>query len=192
LSEIGGESVNTASLKREILESLKDREYRDAFKEENVFTSICFQIRALREQREKSQKELGRLVIPMMAPERISILEDPNAETKPTVATLLRLADAFDVGLDIRFVPFATVIDRSVHTDMKELEVQSFDKELPAIELAIEAELADKKDVARVGEPTDQWEMLKGKGQGEIQQEANASRGWGEMNNRNNPFERVA
>jgi hypothetical protein len=91
LSEIGGESVNTASLKREILESLKDREYRDAFKEENVFTSICFQIRALREQREKSQKELGRLVIPMMAPERISILEDPNAETKPTVATLLRL-----------------------------------------------------------------------------------------------------
>ena len=115
--------MNTASVKRELLESLKDREFRGAFKEENVYTGICFQIRALREQREKSQKELGRMVEPNMAPERISILEDPNAETKPTVTTLLRLADAFDVGLDIRFVPFATVLDRSVHTDTKDLEV---------------------------------------------------------------------
>jgi transcriptional regulator with XRE-family HTH domain len=137
--------VNTSLVKRDLLNSLKDKEFREAFKLENVYTGICFQIRALREQREKSQRELGQLA--NMAQERISILEDPNAETKPTLATLLRLADAMDVGLDVRFVPFSTVLDRSVHTDMKCLEVASFDQELWSMELAIEAELAEQKNI---------------------------------------------
>jgi transcriptional regulator with XRE-family HTH domain len=182
--------VNTSLVKRDLLNSLKDREFREAFKLENVYTGICFQIRALREQRTKSQKELGKLA--RMAQERISILEDPNAETKPTLTTLLRLADALDVGLDVRFVPFSTVLDRSVNTDMKELEVQSFDKELPALELAIEAELADKKDAVSVRAQVDQWEMLRGKRREEIKEEANPSRGWIEIKNRDNTFERTA
>jgi hypothetical protein len=78
-----------------------------------------------------------------MAQERISILEDPNAESKPTLSTLLRLADAADVGLEVRFVPFSTVLSRSVHTDMRGLEVDSFTDELPILEgkIAFEAAL---------------------------------------------------
>lgn len=126
--------MSIASIKRDLLESLKDREFRGSFRWEHVYATICFQIRALREQREKSQKELGRLVKPTMAQERISILEDPNAETKPTIATLLRIADGLDIGLDIRFVPFGTVLDKSVRTNMKDLEVKSFSDELPELE----------------------------------------------------------
>jgi len=135
--------VSIASTKLDILDSLKDREFRAAFNLENVYTTICFQLRALREQREMSQGEFGKQVKPIMAQERISILEDPNADSKPTLNTLLRLADAADVGLEVRFVPFSTVLTRSVHTDMSELEVDSFTDELPRLEaqIAFEATL---------------------------------------------------
>lgn len=132
--------MNTALVKHDLLQSLNDKEFREAFNLENVYTSICFQIRALREQRGKSQKQLGRMIHPMMAQERISILEDPNAETKPTLATLLRVADGFDVGLEVRFVPFSTILKRSVETDMEKLQVESFKEELPSLEAQIESE----------------------------------------------------
>ncbi len=133
--------MNTVTAKQDLLESCKEREYRDALNVENVYGGICAQIRALREQREMSQAQLGRKA--NMAQERISILEDPNAETKPTLNTMLRIASAFDVGLDVRFVPFSTVLDRSTNTNQRSLEVESFDDELPAIEkdLAVERAL---------------------------------------------------
>lgn len=117
---------------------MKDREFRAAFNVENVYTTICFQLRALRDQRGLSQGAFGRNV--RMAQERISILEDPNAETKPMLNTLLRLADGLDVGLEVRFVPFSTVLERSTHTDMREMEVESFEDELPRLEKTIASE----------------------------------------------------
>jgi transcriptional regulator with XRE-family HTH domain len=126
--------LSIATTKRDLLNSLKDREFRAAFNLENVYTTVCFQLRALREQREMSQAEFAKEVKPKMAQERISILEDPNADSKPTLNTLLRLADAADIGLEVRFVPFSTVLARSVHTDMRELEVDSFTDELPSLE----------------------------------------------------------
>jgi transcriptional regulator with XRE-family HTH domain len=135
--------LSIATTKRDLLNSLKDGEFRTAFNLENVYTTICFQLRALREQREMTQGKLGKAA--HMAPERISILEDPNAESKPTLNTLLRLAGALDVGLDVRFVPFSTVLMHSVNTDMQELEVISFDDELPALEQQIAFEEAVEK-----------------------------------------------
>jgi transcriptional regulator with XRE-family HTH domain len=139
--------LSIATTKRDILNSLKDREFRAAWNLENVYTTICFQLRALREQRDMSQGAFGKAVKPKMAQERISILEDPNAESKPTLNTLLRLADAADVGLEVRFVPFSAVLSRSVHTDMRELEVDSFVDELPSLEeqIAFEAFLESLK-----------------------------------------------
>ena len=137
---MGVQSVSTALVKLDLLNSLKaDPEYRHAWNLENVFTTVCFQIRALREQRGWSQARMGEQA--HMAQERISILEDTNAKTKPTLATLLRLADGLDLGLDVRFVPYGTVIDRSVNTDLKRLEVSSFDDELPEIERQLKEEI---------------------------------------------------
>ncbi|HEY4901439.1 MAG TPA: helix-turn-helix transcriptional regulator [Terriglobales bacterium] len=142
--------MNTSSIKRDLLESLKDREFRQAFNLENVYATICFQLRALREQRGLSQAGLGRTA--KMAQERISILEDPNADTKPTLNTLLRLADGLDVGLDVRFVPFSTVLDRSVHTDIKGLEVPNFTEELPSLEREINHDLRREQIVATLAQ----------------------------------------
>jgi len=125
--------VNTALIKRDLLENCKDAEYREAFVEENVWASVCAQIRALREQRDLSQRDLGRMAKGMAA-ERVCILENPNAENKPTLRILLRLANALGVGLDVRFVSFRTVLERSVDTDTKKLEVPSFTDELPILE----------------------------------------------------------
>lgn len=87
-----------------------------------------------------------------MAPERISILEDPNAENKPTLKTLLRLAGALDVGLDVRFVPFSEVLLHSVHSEMQGLEVDSFDDELPALEQQIAFDVAvESLGVSHIG-----------------------------------------
>lgn len=120
--------MNIAIAKLELLENCKNREYREALNEENVYAVVCAQLRVLREQRNLSQKQLGRRV--RMAQERVSILEDPNAETKPTLKTLLRLAAGLDVGLDVRFVPFSTILDRSTRTDEASLQVNSFEDEV--------------------------------------------------------------
>jgi transcriptional regulator with XRE-family HTH domain len=148
----GDESLSIATTKRDLVISLKDREFRAAFNLENVYTTISFQLRAIREQREMSQGQFGQEVKPRMAQERISILEDPNSEFKPTLNTLLRLADAADVGLEVRFVPFSTVLKRSVNTSLNDLQVTSFEDELPSIEAEIAFETAlEKYDVLTVG-----------------------------------------
>jgi transcriptional regulator with XRE-family HTH domain len=139
--------VNTDLVKRDLFDSLKaDPKYRHAWNLENVYTGVCFHIRALREQRGWSQAELGKAA--KMAQERISILEDPNANTKPTLMTLLRIADACDVGLDVRFVSYRTVIDRSTKTDLKAMGVPSFEDELPELEREF-ALVADKQAAAK-------------------------------------------
>lgn len=135
------EPVNTVLVKRDLLNSLKaDREYRHAWNFENVYTGLCFQLRALREQRGLSQAALGKEA--GMAQERISILEDPNAPTKPTLTTLLRIADAHDVGLEVKFIPYSSVIESSINTQMESLEVPSFDEELPMLESSLQEALA--------------------------------------------------
>jgi transcriptional regulator with XRE-family HTH domain len=150
--------VNTALVKQDLLDSLKaDHEYRHAWNLESVYTGVCFQLRALREQREWSQAKLGEKA--GMAPERISILEDPNADTKPTLKTLLRIANACDVGLEVRFVSYGAVIDRSTETNFKDLEVPSFSDELPELEKAIGAEVVQEFSLkpAKRKDPEAQW-----------------------------------
>lgn len=144
---IGGASLSIATTKLDLLNSLRDREFRSAFNLENVYTTVCFQLRALREQRGMSQLALGRSVEPTMAQERISILEDPNAKTKPTLSTLLRLADGLDIGLEVRFVPFSKVLHRATHTDMRELEVKSFETEAPEVEREVQREIETEKQI---------------------------------------------
>ncbi|HEY6390183.1 MAG TPA: helix-turn-helix transcriptional regulator, partial [Bryobacteraceae bacterium] len=96
------------------------------------YATVAFQVSAIREQRSWSQKQLGRIV--NMAQERISILEDPNAETKPTLTTLLRLAAGFDCGLDVRFVPYSRVLNNSFNNGPEALRVPSFEDEAMEIE----------------------------------------------------------
>jgi transcriptional regulator with XRE-family HTH domain len=111
--------------KKRLLAELKDKEYRDAYVSSSVDVGIAFQIRALRERVPWTQAELAEKV--NMQQERISVLENPSRS--PTTATLKRLANAFDVGLIIRFVPFSELVDWEINLSPKSLEVLSFDEE---------------------------------------------------------------
>lgn len=112
----------------DILENLREsKEYREAFVEESVYATISFQIRAIRENLCMSQKAFGRLV--KMAQERVSILEDPNSETRPGISTLLRIANGADCGLEVRFVPMSRILETSFKSGPEDLRVASFAEE---------------------------------------------------------------
>jgi transcriptional regulator with XRE-family HTH domain len=116
--------VSTDSARRELFEKFKEsKEYRDAFIAEHIYTRLPLKIRGLREQRGWSQKELGEKV--GMAQAWVSKLEDPSYG-KYTIATLLRLASAFDVGLDIDFKLFSKILDKALRLTPESFEVASF------------------------------------------------------------------
>jgi hypothetical protein len=86
---------------------LESKAYRDAYVLEHIKNGIAFQIRTLREDRDWTQGKLGELA---KKPRNvISRLEDPNYG-KFTLATLLEVASAFDVGLMVKFVPFSRLV----------------------------------------------------------------------------------
>jgi transcriptional regulator with XRE-family HTH domain len=116
--------VNTNSDRRQFYEKFKnDKEYRDLFIAEHIYTRLPLKIRRIREQLGWSQKELGEKV--GMAQAWVSRLEDPSYG-KYTIATLLRLASAFDVGLDIDFKLFSKILDKALTLTPESFEVVSF------------------------------------------------------------------
>jgi transcriptional regulator with XRE-family HTH domain len=91
--------------RRSLIRRLKtSKEARARFVSSYIDKGIAYQIRAIRDHQELSQIELGQMV--GMNQNAISRLESPWYG-KATIRTLKRLAEAFDVGLVIRFVPFS-------------------------------------------------------------------------------------
>lgn len=120
--------MNIDKRKKALIEELKNKEYRDAFVSEHIDTGIPFQIKAIREQRKWSQKKLGENVHEIMKQEQVSRLEDPNY-SKFSLATLKRLASAFDVGLMVRFVPISDLVKWELGLTSESLKAVSFDQD---------------------------------------------------------------
>lgn len=121
----------TLARREQQIEALKDKEYRDLYVAEHIRTGIAFQIRAMREDREWTQSELGQRA-EGMAQETISLLEDPDYG-RLTLRTLRRLASALDVALIVRFTPFSDLVDWIVNLTPQRLAPPSFDEELQSI-----------------------------------------------------------
>lgn len=85
-------------------------EYGDAFWEENITTGIAFQVREMRASRGWTQQELG-VRAGNMAQERIHHIENPDYG-RLSVTTLKRLASAFHVALEVRFISYSELVDR--------------------------------------------------------------------------------
>jgi transcriptional regulator with XRE-family HTH domain len=97
------------STKSSLIRKLKkSKEYRDAFVDSEISVGLPFQIRALREQRTWSQKELAEATS-MLQP-RICAMEQAGYGNF-TLNTLKKLAAAFDVGLVVRFAPFGEMVN---------------------------------------------------------------------------------
>ena len=76
--------------------------------ENNLAEGIAFQIRATRDKRKMTQADLARES--EMAQNNISRMESPEYG-KHSISSLRRIAEALEVALMVRFVPFSQYID---------------------------------------------------------------------------------
>lgn len=116
----------TTSARQQLLHSFRDSEYRRLFVAERLRATVALQIRALRQQRQMTQAKLGEAI--GMAQTWVSKLEDPDYG-KMTVATLLRLAHAFDTDIEIKFRPFTETLNTLPTQGPNYFYVPSFDDE---------------------------------------------------------------
>jgi len=112
-----------------LIAEMKEKGYRDGYVAAQISLGLPTKIRALRMERQWTQGELARRA--KMAQPRISEIETPG-ERKLNLDTLQRIASAFDIGLDVDFVPFGELIHRSEGFDPDSFSVQSFEPELAA------------------------------------------------------------
>lgn len=106
-------------------------EARAQFTESTINKGLAYQLRAMREARNWSQEDLAALVgMPQTA---ISRLESPNYG-KQTITTLKRMARVYDVGLDVRFVPFSVLMDRMSKTPRMDFGLTSDSVDVPSFE----------------------------------------------------------
>jgi transcriptional regulator with XRE-family HTH domain len=117
-----------SSVKVQLLNNFKgSKEYRHAFVEEKVRTQLAVQIRTIREQRAMGRPEFADLM--KKAPSWVFRLEDPN-QPPPTISTLLQVAEAFDIDLDISFRSFSRLLDQIDQMGPDSFSVPSFEEEV--------------------------------------------------------------
>jgi len=104
--------VSMSLVRQNLAAKFTDKAYRDAFVAEQIFSRLPLKIRYLREEQGMTQRKLGEVA--GMAQTWVSKLEDPNYG-KLTISTLLKVASAFDVGLQIDFVPYSKVLSDAVY-----------------------------------------------------------------------------
>lgn len=103
---------------------MRDPEYRRAFVASQINIGIPFQIKAMLKNRPgwtqaKLASEAG------MSQSRISALMAPG-KAWPNIQTLRRIAEAFDCGLMIKFVPFSELEEWAGDLDPDTFNVPAF------------------------------------------------------------------
>src|SRR5690348_9500235 len=95
---------------QQIAASLDDKAYSEAFVEAEIATTIPFQIRALRRERNWTQTDLAN----QTGQHQKTIRDFENPDIGPgSINSLRKIAAAFDVGLIVRFAPFSELVDWS-------------------------------------------------------------------------------
>lgn len=109
--------------RRNLLQKLRNKVFRDEYVAENVRTGVAYQIRVIRERRGWTQAHLARLTGKRQS--NIARLEDPDYG-KFSIQTLLDIASAFDVWLSIEFVSFGTGLARTRDRSPDALGAEAF------------------------------------------------------------------
>jgi transcriptional regulator with XRE-family HTH domain len=112
--------------KEVLLEKLTDTTYRNAFISEEIDIGLPMQIRAIREARGWNQKYVAAQMETKQP--RFSLMEKPGYGNF-SLSTLKRLANIFNVGLIVSFVPFSEMIDFTESLSRKRLAIPSFAEE---------------------------------------------------------------
>ncbi len=135
--------------RRKLIERLRNRDFRRAFAEEAVDVGIPIQIREMRTARGWSQTQLGKEA--GMAQEQVSLAEKLSYG-RFTVATLKKLAAAFDCALMVRFVSYSELLAWKDRVDETLITPPPFNADTALNELAFsETSRAPSRNVASVG-----------------------------------------
>jgi transcriptional regulator with XRE-family HTH domain len=131
------QTPTSSSLKNSLLRRLeRGVEARAQFVDSHINKGVAYQLRAMREGREWSQAQLAQVVdMPQTA---ISRLES-SKYGKHTITTLKRMAKVYDVGLEVRFVPFSKLLNRISGTPFIEQGITSDALDVPSFEEEQEA-----------------------------------------------------
>jgi len=128
--QAGAGSANTSSIRQQVLEALKSSsEYRHAFIEEAIRSRLTAQISTLRRAEGWDYKTFAENLGKKLS--WAYRLEDPNSSV-PTIPTLLAVAEAFDIGLDVRFRKFSELLEDATTLTSESFSVPSFDSEMRA------------------------------------------------------------
>lgn len=111
------------SLRDDLIRTADDKEYRHAYAEESLNISIATQIKVLREQRKMSQDALAEES--GMKQPVISRYENVNYASW-SISSLRRLAQVFDVDLQVRFRSFGELVESVDKFSRSALQVPSF------------------------------------------------------------------
>ncbi len=110
-------------VRQQFIDNRDDKSYRHAYADESLNISIATQIKVLREHRELRQKDLADLAV--MKQSMISRYENVNYSSW-SINTLKKLAEAFDVVLDVRFRSFRDLVILTQGFSRESLQVPSF------------------------------------------------------------------
>ena len=124
-----------------------DREYRHATAEAEIRRGIRAQVRTLRDSRRWSQTELAERIAKLTGTSALTV--QPNIsrlESKrdgyPRIQTLLQIAEAFDVALVVRFVPFSELSEWTGTYSREAAAPEDYDSEIARV-TKYESALAD-------------------------------------------------
>ncbi len=127
-SLIQQEFANTSSIKHQMFDGLQaSKDYRQAFVEESIRVRLTAQIRAMRDKENWDYKRFAEEL--KKKPSWVYRLEDPNAPP-PTIPTLLEVAAAFDIAVDVRFCSYSALLDDVTSLTPESFRVSSFSEEL--------------------------------------------------------------
>ena len=92
---------NTVRFKDYLKEELKNKEFKKAFNEEEVYASLAIQTAKIRQEKGITQEDLAKRL--RTTQQTVSRLEDIHNKSY-SLKTLIRLARALDKGLKVEFI----------------------------------------------------------------------------------------
>lgn len=116
------------------------KSYRESFLKRNIVSALSHQIKINRISRGWSQTDLAEKIGSKQSV--ISRYEDP-AYGKLSISTLVQIANAFDVGLEVKFTPFSRLIGEVNCWSPEKAMVPSYSSELKTIEMSVPSRITD-------------------------------------------------
>lgn len=136
------------STRQQLIQRLREKSRRDNFINNVLGTTLSAQVFGMRKSRDWSQTELAKRA--GTGWRQIALLEDTDDE-RYSLATLKKVACAFDVALMVKFVSYSELIDWHLGFSESDLSVLSFDLDDGLLRSAQRDELPPQRTENQIG-----------------------------------------